>query len=476
MSSRSSTIVCLSAGLLRPKKRDTPLARQNLYMNYGLLGLATVLHRAGLDTLVVDGLFEPPSAVVGRLFAQGHLPSRSPILLSLLSSLALGWAAEAVAEIRRHDPLAKIVVGGRWVTADDGVWIRRKLPGIDLVVYGTAEARILDLVRPDRWVTARGTDLRPGVLPPDRAPHRIAYDLMHGYLRYQPSFEVSRGCGMGCSFCAEATTPLGPLKSPTEVADELEHCARLYGEHELHPYAEASFFRPDGLWCTELGQILRARGLALPWRTETRVDALSEKHIEALARAGLRVVDLGLESASPAQLVAMKKTPNPAIYLERASRLLAACRDAGIWVKANILLHAGETRRSLDETREWLHRHRSAIKGVSVGPTIVFRYGRQTRAYLASLATMGAHAVDPNALERDGFAHLHLSDELPHEAAVEASLALSRELMTARDYFDLKSFSYLARGTTWEEFVCWTYDIDPNALSFRMPEMLAQVA
>lgn len=281
---------------------------------------------------------------------------------------------------------------------------------------------------------------------------------------------------MGCSFCAEANTPLGPLRSPTGVADELEHCARLYGERDLRPYAEASFFRPDGLWCAELGQILRSRGLALPWRTETRVDALSVKHIESLARAGLRVVDLGLESASPRQLVAMKKTGSPAVYLERASRLLAACRDAGIWVKVNILLHAGETRHSLEETREWLHRHRSAIKGVSVGPTIVFRYGQHSHAYLESLAAVGARAVDPDALERDGFAHLHLSDELSYEAAAEAGLALSRELMTAQDYFDLKSFSYLARDTTWEEFVGWTHDSDPNALSFRMPDTRPQAA
>ena len=468
-SARSNAVVCISAGLLRPKKRDTPLARQNLYMNYGLLGLATTLARAGHEPLVIDGVFDPPALVIERLFADGRLPSRHPVLLSLLSSLALGWAREAIAEIRRRDPHATVVIGGRWVTADDGAWVREKLPGASLIVFGTAEARIRDIVRPERWPHIAGTDLAAEAAAPDTSPHRIAYELMPDFRRYQPSIEVSRGCGMGCSFCAEAATPLGPLKTPSQVGDELEHCARLYGERDLRPYLEASFFRPDGLWCVELAQVLRARGLELPWRTETRVDALSEKHVAALAHAGMRVVDLGLESASPRQLAAMNKTQNPMAYLARASRLLTACRDAGVAVKANILLHAGETRATLAETHEWLERHRSAIKGVSVGPTIVFRYGARTHAYLASLAELGACAVDPAALDRDGYAHLHLSPELPHEAAVEESLALSRAFMSARDYFDLKSFSYMARGTTWERFLGWCDGVDPSGLSFRPP-------
>ena len=88
-SARSNAVVCISAGLLRPKKRDTPLARQNLYMNYGLLGLATTLARAGHEPLVIDGVFDPPALVIERLFADGRLPSRHPVLLSLLT-LVLG--------------------------------------------------------------------------------------------------------------------------------------------------------------------------------------------------------------------------------------------------------------------------------------------------------------------------------------------------------------------------------------------------
>jgi hypothetical protein len=165
----------------------------------------------------------------------------------------------------------------------------------------------------------------------------------------------------------------------------------------------------------------------------------------------------------------MKKTAQPGTYLARASRLLQACRDAGVAVKANILLHPGETLSTITETAEWLDRHRAAIKGLSVGPTIVFRYGARTHEYVASLAALGARPVDPSSLDREGFCHLHLSDELPHTAALREGLALSRRFMTARDYFALKSFSYMARGTTWPQFVDWCAAADPALLSFAPP-------
>jgi len=48
MRHRSESPVCLvGAGLLHHKKGDTAIARENLYLNYGLLDLATILHEAG---------------------------------------------------------------------------------------------------------------------------------------------------------------------------------------------------------------------------------------------------------------------------------------------------------------------------------------------------------------------------------------------------------------------------------------------
>jgi hypothetical protein len=200
------------------------------------------------------------------------------------------------------------------------------------------------------------------------------------------------------------------------------------------------------------GEHVRERRLSIAWRTESRVDCLTPERIEALAAAGLRVLDLGLESASPRQLVAMGKASQPKVYLRRASEVLHACRASGVWAKVNVLLHPGETMETFGETVDWLARHRDCIKGVSVGPTIVWRYGRHSAALVREYEQRGAQLLDPEALDRDGYAHLHMSAEISHDCAVELALSLSQAMMGARDYFDLKAFSYFPRGTTWEAF------------------------
>lgn len=205
-------------------------------------------------------------------------------------------------------------------------------------------------------------------------------------------------------------------------------------------------------WARELSRCVRDRCVSLQWRTESRVDVLRPDMLPVLRDAGLKVVDLGLETASCTQLSRMAKTRDPKSYLAKASRLLRACRDLGMWAKVNVLLYPGETRQTIAETHGWLEDHRDAIKGVSVGPAIVFRYGGATASVVREFARHGASLVDSGTIDRDGFAHIHLSKEISHEAAMSHSLEIARSLMTARNYFDLKSFSYLPRSLTWAGF------------------------
>ncbi len=51
-------VVCLSAGMLTPKKSDLPLARQHLYLNYGPLGLASVLRSEGHEFMSPCNYFD----------------------------------------------------------------------------------------------------------------------------------------------------------------------------------------------------------------------------------------------------------------------------------------------------------------------------------------------------------------------------------------------------------------------------------
>ena len=76
---------------------------------------------------------------VDDLEQTGHLESPFPILLSIPSSYAIEWSRVVCRRIKQLKPDALIVVGGRWVTADDGAWVRHQIPDVDLVIFGTAE-------------------------------------------------------------------------------------------------------------------------------------------------------------------------------------------------------------------------------------------------------------------------------------------------------------------------------------------------
>jgi hypothetical protein len=463
------SVLMIGAGMLRPKKAGNPFASLHRYLNYGLLGLAGTLKTKGFLPRVFQGHFTAPEEFVVRLDGMGWLDVQRPILLSIPSSYALSWSREVCRLIKERRPDAKIVVGGRWVVAEDGAWLRSQIPHVDLVVYGTAEHFIERVLEPRRWKTMPQSDV--SVFPTLPAASGILswmdYTLLDGASEFTPSFEISRGCGRNCGFCAESKVPLSDAKPAWQLAQEIEQATKALGRRDFNAYFEASLFQPSSLWSTQLVTELKARDLDIRWRAETRVDHMAGRQVEILANAGLRVLDLGLESASPQQLAVMEKTKSPEVYLKKASDLLQACYDNGVWTKVNVLLYAGESEQTLDETRNWLDKHASLIKGVSAGPLIVYRYGDESKSFLKSLEQLGTRAVSDSALDEHGFSDLHLSEAVSHDKAMQLARSISRTMMSGQDYFDLKSFSYFPPGMTYETFLEYCASARPEDLPFK---------
>ncbi|WP_147019886.1 B12-binding domain-containing radical SAM protein [Methylorubrum extorquens] len=456
----SERVLFVSAGMSRPKKRDHALSRRQLYLNYGVLTLATVLDAGGHPSTLVHGEHEEAVEFLEKLAAKGLLPSRHPIMLSLPSFYALEWTKAFCSGLKARFPECRIVAGGRWVTDPDPEWLRRQVPEIDLVVTGLGEDVIHGLIGVER----RGIAVAPGSRLPSLP---LDHTLVGGFDRFQPSIEASRGCGMGCSFCEERDIRLSPLRDPSLLADHMERVLEQYGGGGIHPYLQSSFFLPSTSWASRFRQETERRGLRIPWRCETRVDAMKPETVAHLAAAGMRVIDLGLETASPTQVLAMNKTEDVDRYLRSASELLRACAANGVWVKANVLVYAGETARTIGETRAWLDEHAFAIKGVSVGPVVVFGPPRRAASLLADLERRGASAVDPDAAEACGITQVHPSREIDAGDAEVISLDLSRRYMTRGDYFDLKSFSYYPRGYGRDDFDADVRASDLSMLPFR---------
>lgn len=455
---RSNTVAFVSAGMLSPKKRDHMLARRQLYLNYGALSLATILDSMGTSTLLVHGEHCEPADVLGMLLDKGVFPSRLPVMLSIPSFYALPWAQTFCRLVRGVDPDAKIIVGGRWVVGPDPDWLHAKLPEANLLVPGLAEPVIASLL-------TNAPDLRR--LPAPTPDVVLNHPLVSGYERYQPSIEASRGCGMGCAFCEERDIRLEKLRTPEQIASALAAVASQYGDSEIRPYFQSSMFAPNEKWGNGLANAVRAAGLNVPWRTESRVDALTPETIACLAGAGMKVLDLGLETASPTQILNMRKSRDPDRYLERASTLLKACGDHGIAAKVNVLLYAGETTKTLDETRSFLDEHKGSIAGVSVGPVVAYGPPKIADILLREWSRSGAAPVDPNSANDSGISIIHLSHDFDAKSAEAACLELSRRYMDAEAYFNLKSFSYYPRDYARADFDRDVAASDTSQLPFR---------
>lgn len=439
-------IIFVSAGMLKPKKRDHQLARRQQFLNYGALSLASVLSSKGYAVRLVHGEHSDPKVFLEGLVRDFGLNADYPLLLSIPSFYALSWAQEFTQLVKGYNRKIRIVVGGRWVVGSDCEWLRERLPWVDEIVPGLAEDKIEGIVAGVKRIALFSWKV-------ERSPlFNLDHRLVHGYKSYQPSVEASRGCGMGCAFCEERDIPLTPLKAPELLASHFQQIADQYEDSSIRPYVQSSFFAPNSKWADGLADAVSRAGVALSWRCESRVDSISPQAVASLAAAGLKVIDLGLESASEAQILRMKKTSRPDRYLRSASDLIMACRENGIWVKLNFLIYAGETHQTFDQTILWLDGHANAIKGISVGPAVVFGSPNSAAEYIHDIQAEGARLVDPESQFSTGIGHIHPSSEISARDAEALSLAASRRYMTASDYFDLKAFSYYPRDYSWKNF------------------------
>ncbi|OVE68230.1 hypothetical protein CCS79_09955 [Clostridium diolis] len=456
-------IVSISAGMKQPKKTYNALNIKNLYLNYGLLGLSTILKNKGYKVKMFQGDYYDPSEIVNIIKESGINLSelKYPVLLSIPSYFAVPWAKELCKKLKDNYNI-KIVAGGRWVVGKDELWLKNIIPEIDLVLDGLGDHIIDKSLNQINWKDIKKYQL---INIKENQPFEdLDFSLLNNYLNYQPCIEVSRGCGSGCTFCMEKNIPLTKLKSPENIINELNKIINIYKSDDVNVYFEASFFKPNIEWAKDLRYLYEKENLNIKWRCETRVDSITPEIIEELSYAGLKVIDLGLESASIKQLKSMGKTKNPNDYLEKAHQLLATCKRLGIWVKINVLLFPGETLETIKETRYWLKTHADCIKGISVNPMVVYGYDSNMNYF----ESIGAKLIEFSSLQQNGYAYIDLSNEIDYNLSVKLSMDLSRSLMKKDDYFKLKKFSYFPRNYSYNDYLMDIDTIDKNSLPFHI--------
>ena len=439
----------------RPHFGKLPFQR---LFNFGLLSIASVAVAAGHDVQVSDhhdedGRREPD--VISAL--RDYVPD--VVGLSCISGFSYPSLLSTARQVRFALPHTKIVVGGMDHVGRIPDTVLSEAPEIDAVVSGYGEApfrAILDAgcgpIPRVKGISLRGrseAETAPGSPHPMPA---LNYQCYRDLRALPPSVELARGCPFECSFCVSAGGRL-VRRTPVELADQMLQVSIAYDDPHVKIYLEAPLATFDRAHLRRLKQELVGRGIAPTWRAECRVDTLNPDIADDLVESGCRVLDLGLESASPVVLGWMGKAADPRVYLSKGTRTLNALARAGIFSKVNVLIYAGENRTTLAETHDFLLDRRSVIGAIAAGPLYFYPGISGEKRIRMLIDDQGGSVVETDEWRSRHMQAVHPSRELSFEESLELSLIWEREFQTAHGYWHHRRWGYFSPNVTYERFV-----------------------
>lgn len=163
----------------------------------------------------------------------------------------------------------------------------------------------------------------------DRLPFP-ARDLLRNDLYVRPdtgapqtTVQVSRGCPSQCIFCLSPTISGRQLRlrSPRNVADELEECVTRH--RIVNFFFRADTFTIDRAWVVELCQAILDRRLPIQWAANSKVNTVDETTLRWMKRAGCWLVAFGIESGHEGIQRQLRKGTT----VEQARRAVALCKQ-----------------------------------------------------------------------------------------------------------------------------------------------------
>jgi radical SAM superfamily enzyme YgiQ (UPF0313 family) len=322
------------------------------YVPLGLLSLAGAVDRARHRVKIVDLTLlvrkrKLPFDHRFELAAARRLAKRRYDLVGF-SAFSSTWhhTLKIIRELRRLSPSTTIVLGGPQATACDRE-VLAAFPA-DVVVRGEGERSFSELLEalegglPLNEVA--GLTLRRDGEPwrsPDRpliqdldtlpAP---AYDLVRVQGHPKAPLEVLRGCPYRCSYCSTSRYWQRQVrrKSVARVLEELRLLSERHGAGGISFVDDT--FTLDRAWTLELCAALAQAGSEIRWLCSTRIDAVDDDLLAAMAAAGCAGIFYGVESGSERIQRSIRKGVKVSSVLDK----LQLTAKHGIGVTASMMM------------------------------------------------------------------------------------------------------------------------------------------
>jgi radical SAM superfamily enzyme YgiQ (UPF0313 family) len=224
----------------------------------------------------------------------------------------------------------------------------------DFVVMGEGEEPLRRIVMGE--VVQETTPQLVAGSPVPMEEHHILWDENKYYRTYETlHIWLSRGCPFSCGYCFDRRTTWRAV-TPQRAVDELRRVSGIYPQLRSVLITDP-LFGVQKPWRDEFLALLRKADLPLAYWVQSRVDVLDRDMIDAVAGMPFRV-EMGLESVVPEMLGIMKKTNDPARYLQAFRELDAYMNDRQVAHGINqIVNYPGETNRTLDASLAYWQDH-----------------------------------------------------------------------------------------------------------------------
>ena len=354
-----------------------------VFPSLGVLSVAAVLRDAGtkVEFLDLSGLEEEGYTEV----LQRHVRATHAEIFGITATTPQVMAAAKMsATIKEVKPSARTIIGGPHVTLVNAAWKLEKKHGhhgraheamdvmkkdFDVLVAGNGEMAVFPACVPDApkvidaddpkdtslWIGANELQALPW-------PARELLDL--GTYHYQIEGESTTtvmaqlGCPFGCGFCGGRLSPMLRRVRARTAEDVVAEMVHIYEEHGIKGFmfVDDELNLPPFERFIEMMQRIEGaqQDLGVEWKLRglNKASLFSKEQAVAMYRAGFRELLFGFESGSQRMLDNMRKG-----NVEENTRAVEISRNAGLKVKALMSIgHPGESRESVEETREWLMR------------------------------------------------------------------------------------------------------------------------
>ena len=290
-----------------------------IYPPLGILYLASYLRQENnnFDIKVIDGYHEKSITEVVQ-----KIVSFSPTILGIsFTTQAATGAYEIIYRVRKELDNVFIAAGGAHPTIyPEELFIKSTA---DVAVIGEGEVTFTELVNLIRN-NHNFYDL-PGIAYKKESSFKInaarslikdidsipfpARDLIDikkypGYHYKKTSWDTSylsgRGCPYQCVYCSNPvwkyTKPWIRLRSPENIANEIEHLKIKYGVREF--FDQTDLFNSKLIWAKKVCDEIIKRNLNIKWKVQMTVKNIDEELAQKMVRSGCWLGLIGIETGN----------------------------------------------------------------------------------------------------------------------------------------------------------------------------------